>query len=198
MALRTAMRARPRERNVMAIEREAKGRQQLATQSVEVPGRNLERCFTYLTGQMAMRGTRQVVHGGLLSKVRVDDDAEIFEFFEDPVHRRRADLGAAFLHRDGDLVSREVAASTYEHFSDDSLGDRDSLRRTAHHVQNGLLVVGSRHKPRLGPRSGRFGRRGSRGDDYNVASRVSISSASRAMRRTISLAGSSSLMAPTA
>ncbi len=167
-------------------------------QRVEVAGRYLERRFTYFAGQMSVCRARQVIDRGLLTKVRVDDDTEIFEFFENPVHRRRTDFGTTFLHGDGDLVGREVAARAHQHVRDDSLSDRDSFGGPTHHVQNGLLVIGSCHKQRLRPRIARLGRRGAGENDYNVASRASISSASCAIRRTISPAGTKSLMAPTA
>jgi hypothetical protein len=66
----------------------------------------------------------QVVHGGVLIEMRVHDDLQRLELFEDSIHRRWTDVRLAFLYFMGDLVGCEVPLGGDEHFGDGSLRDR--------------------------------------------------------------------------
>ncbi len=92
----------------MAIKEEAVGRHQIAAEGVEVSGGDLLGRTAVLADQVPMDRTGQVVHGGALAEVRVNDDTELFELIEEAIDGRRAHLRGEYLHGGRQFVGAAV------------------------------------------------------------------------------------------
>jgi hypothetical protein len=112
---------------VVAIESEAELGEQVLAQCVEVGGRNFEGGATDIARQVAVHGTGEVVHSGVLAEVGVHDNIEVFELLQDPIHGRRADVGLSSLNREGYLVSGQVSGRRHQHRGNCPLGHGYSL-----------------------------------------------------------------------
>src|ERR1035438_8491116 len=119
----------------MTIQHESECSHQVLTQGVEVSGRNLERRTAYVTRQVAVHGAGEVKDRGVLVEVRVHDDLQVLELFEDSIDRRRTDVGLAGRRLLVDLFDREMTGRAHEHFGDRALGNRHALGGSTNHRQ---------------------------------------------------------------
>jgi hypothetical protein len=106
----------------MTVKVEAVHVVEVLAECIKMGRRNLKRLFTNFAGEMSVYGTREVVHRGGLTQVRVHHDIEVLEFFENSIHGRRAYLGPTFLHGGCDGFGVQVPISTQENLNYGSLG----------------------------------------------------------------------------
>jgi hypothetical protein len=111
----------------MSVEMEAVNVVEVLAECIKMGRRNLECLFTNFAGEMSVYRTREVVHRGGLTQVRVHHDIEVLEFFEDSIHGRRTYLGPTFLHGDSDGFGVQVPISTQENLNYGSLGFGNSM-----------------------------------------------------------------------
>ncbi len=70
----------------MAIELETERRQEILAECVEMTGGDFEGHFADIASEVTVNRSGEVVHGGRLTEVRVNDNAEFLELFEDAIH----------------------------------------------------------------------------------------------------------------
>src|SRR5580692_2715271 len=70
-------------RDVVSVQPESEGLLQFLTEGVEVRGRNLERRTARVTREVSVNRAGQVVDRRVLVEVRVHDDLQRLELFED-------------------------------------------------------------------------------------------------------------------
>ena len=70
---------------------------------------------------MPVERPSQVMHRGAVSDVGVDDQVEPFELLQDPIDRRRADVGRIALGGPSDFLGAEVVGQFDEYTSNCSL-----------------------------------------------------------------------------
>jgi len=92
----------------MGIELEARGPTELATKEVKDLGGNLEGRAAPLTRHVTVVASGEVVRRGLMTIVRVVNNGEVFELFENAVDGGEGDIGHVTLHRQSDFFDGSV------------------------------------------------------------------------------------------
>ena len=103
---------------------------------------NLEHGTALFAGQVSVHRSRDVIDGRVLVEVGVDDDPQLLELFEDPVHGGGADVGLELLDLVGDLVGSLVAGGADQDLGEGPLGHRDPVGRSTDGGED-LLDVGA-------------------------------------------------------
>lgn len=136
MRAASAITAHTRNREVVTVDVKVVLRTYFVHDGLEERGRHFNRATTGGTQEMSVYGTGEVVHRGSPAQVGVHHDAEILQFFEIAVHRRRARFGGSQLNHARQGFHGQVVACVDQGFDERSLRRSDAPPGGANRVEN--------------------------------------------------------------